>query len=37
VTQYLSIPVATQVSQLGNSGVVVDLDNEYDGGDAHWT
>lgn len=37
VTQYLSIPVATQVSQPGNSGGVVDLDNEYGGGDARWT
>ena len=37
VTQYLSIPVATQVAQPGNSGGVVDLDNEYGGGDIRWT
>jgi len=37
VTQYLSIPVATQVSQPGNSGGVVDLSNEYGGGDVRWT
>ncbi|SFW75130.1 TonB-dependent receptor family protein [Luteibacter sp. UNCMF366Tsu5.1] len=37
VTQYLSIPVATQVAQPGNSGGVVDLDNEYGGGDVRWT
>lgn len=37
VTQYLSIPKATQASQPGNSGGVVDLDNEYGGGDARWT
>ncbi|HEY4292409.1 TonB-dependent receptor [Luteibacter sp.] len=37
VTQYLSIPIATQLSQPGNSGGVVDLDNEYGGGDARWT
>ena len=37
VTQYLSIPVATQVAQRGNSGGVVDLDNEYGGGDVRWT
>ncbi|MDR6643771.1 iron complex outermembrane receptor protein [Luteibacter sp. 1214] len=37
VTQYLSIPKATQAAQPGNSGGVVDLDNEYGGGDARWT
>ncbi|MDR6937260.1 TonB-dependent receptor [Luteibacter sp. 3190] len=37
VLQYLSIPVATQSSQPGNSGGVVDLGNEYGGGDARWT
>ncbi|MET0935606.1 MAG: TonB-dependent receptor [Luteibacter sp.] len=37
VTQYLSIPVATQVSQAGNSGGVVDLSNQYGGGDVRWT
>lgn len=37
VTQYLSIPRATQVAQPGNSGGVVDLGNEYGGGDARWT
>ncbi|MDF4003701.1 TonB-dependent receptor [Luteibacter sp. PPL552] len=37
VTQYLSIPVATQVSQPGNAGGVVDLANAYGGGDARWT
>jgi iron complex outermembrane receptor protein len=37
VTQYLSIPAATQVSQAGNSGGVVDLGNAYGGGDARWT
>ncbi|TCV92303.1 iron complex outermembrane receptor protein [Luteibacter rhizovicinus] len=36
VTQYLSIPKATQLSQPGNSGGVVDLGNEYGGGDARW-
>jgi iron complex outermembrane receptor protein len=37
VLQYLSIPVVTQVSQPGNSGGVVDLGNQYGGGDARWT
>jgi len=37
VLQYLSIPVATQASQPGNSGGVVDLGSEYGGGDARWT
>jgi iron complex outermembrane recepter protein len=37
VTQYLSIPVATQKAQPGNSGGVVDLGNAYGGGDARWT
>jgi iron complex outermembrane recepter protein len=37
VTQYLSIPVATQTAQRGNSGGVVDLGNAYGGGDARWT
>lgn len=37
VTQYLSIPVATQTAQPGNSGGVVDLGNAYGGGDARWT
>ena len=37
VTQYLSIPVATQRSQPGNSGGVVDLSNQYGGGDVRWT
>ncbi|QWT19915.1 TonB-dependent receptor [Bacillus sp. NP157] len=37
VTQYLSIPVATQAAQPGNSGGVVDLGNAYGGGDARWT
>jgi len=37
VLQYLSIPVATQTSQPGNAGGVVDLGNEYGGGDARWT
>ncbi|SEO42349.1 iron complex outermembrane recepter protein [Luteibacter sp. UNC138MFCol5.1] len=37
VLQYLSIPVATQSSQPGNSGGVVDLGNEYGSGDARWT
>jgi iron complex outermembrane receptor protein len=37
VTQYLSIPKATQTSQPGNSGGVVDLGSEYGGGDARWT
>ncbi|MEX1827964.1 TonB-dependent receptor [Luteibacter sp. CQ10] len=37
VTQYLSIPTATQIAQPGNSGGVVDLDNAYGGGDVRWT
>ena len=37
VLQYLSIPKATQASQPGNSGGVVDLSNQYGGGDARWT
>ncbi|KAF1007728.1 MAG: Fe(3+) dicitrate transport protein FecA [Luteibacter sp.] len=37
VTQYLSIPVATQRSQPGNAGGVVDLSNQYGGGDVRWT
>jgi iron complex outermembrane receptor protein len=37
VTQYLSIPRATQLAQPGNSGGVVDLANEYGGGDVRWT
>ncbi|MBB3227914.1 iron complex outermembrane receptor protein [Luteibacter sp. Sphag1AF] len=36
VTQYLSIPKATQLTQAGNSGGVVDLGNEYGGGDVRW-
>jgi iron complex outermembrane recepter protein len=37
VLQYLSIPKATQLSQPGNSGGVVDLGSDYGGGDARWT
>src|SRR6201991_780852 len=37
ITQYLSIPKATQVSQPGNSGGVVDLTSQYGGGDARCT
>lgn len=42
VTQYLSIPKITQTQVFGNkpnlnSGGVVDLQNEYGGGDVRWT
>jgi len=36
VTQYLSVPVATQANPL-HSGGVVDLGSEYGGTDARWT
>ena len=39
VTQYLSIPVTSQTGprNAGNSGGVVDLSNQYGGGDVRWT
>jgi iron complex outermembrane receptor protein len=37
VLQYLSIPKDTQASQPGSSGGVVDLGNQYGGGDVRWT
>ncbi|URX64080.1 TonB-dependent receptor [Luteibacter anthropi] len=39
VTQYLSIPVTSQTGprNAGNSGGMVDLSNQYGGGDVRWT
>jgi iron complex outermembrane recepter protein len=36
VKQFLSVPVAVQTDNEGHSGGVVDLDNQYAGGDLRW-